>query len=237
MWWGKVICPLTSARICQSLLVASKPPAGVFLWFPRTASAPLTKLMNCGLTPLPVPLLVPTMAYWSIKQNFKSIEWKCGRRFQSLYKAHYFNNQKQFECGTENKPLFVTLQKTLKRLTETVVDAFQSFHIVYHYFNKKKKITKNSNYFDCQTQQKLLIEQTTKDTWNISKRLGENCRRGLFNNAVYHSCISTRLSKDSDHSLQTIRDSQCQISKSFWKTKIETEHTPHRHVPKNCCEF
>ena len=50
---GKVICPITSARICLSLLVANKPPTVVFLWFPRTILDPLTKLMNYD------PLLAP----------------------------------------------------------------------------------------------------------------------------------------------------------------------------------
>ena len=47
MWWGKIICPLTSVRICQSLLVACIPPVPTFLLIPLTTSAPLMKLMNC----------------------------------------------------------------------------------------------------------------------------------------------------------------------------------------------
>ena len=48
---GKLSCLLTSARICQSLLVARMPPAAVFTCFPRFPSVSQTKLMNWGPFP------------------------------------------------------------------------------------------------------------------------------------------------------------------------------------------
>ena len=53
--YGKLICLLTSARICQLLLVAMMPSVAVFTCFPRFPSVSLITLMNWG----PFPSLAP----------------------------------------------------------------------------------------------------------------------------------------------------------------------------------